>query len=239
VVRLAINTERPPLDRKDVRQALAYALDRGQLAQTVTHGPAVVGSAGLIPPETPWFNAALPDYPFDPVRARALLGGQTFTLELLADASYREPDLLVPMLQSVGITLNVKRVDAKTRAQLLREKNFALAEVQHLGVGGDPDFLRRWTIDQESNDFAQGWTFKNQQFEQLAGEQAIARDPSVRRQLVARMQSILADELPTLALFYRRFYWAYDSTRYTPMNTWGGLMNGLPFVQNKLSFLAR
>jgi peptide/nickel transport system substrate-binding protein len=53
------------------------------------------------------------------------------------------------------------------------------------------------------------------------------------------MQAILADELPTIPLYYRRFYWVYDQQRYTPMNTWGGLMNALPFVQNKLTFLRR
>ena len=61
----------------------------------------------------------------------------------------------------------------------------------------------------------------------------------VGAQLVFRMQEILADQLPTIALYYRRFYWVYDNQAYTPMNTWGGLMDGLPFVQNKLSFLSR
>src|SRR5262249_119778 len=135
VVRLAINTLRPPLDSRSVRQALAYAIDRAQLAQSVTHDTPIVGSAGLIPPATPWFAPSLPDYPFDPDRARALLAGQTCTLELLADPTYREPELLAPMLAAVGITLDIKRVDAATRTQLLRENNFTLAEVQHLEVG--------------------------------------------------------------------------------------------------------
>jgi peptide/nickel transport system substrate-binding protein len=239
VVRLAINTRRPPLDNRSVRQALAYAIDRAQLAQSVTHATPIVGSAGLIPPETPWFDPSLPDYPFEPDRARALLAGQTFTLELLADPAYRDPELLAPMLAAVGITLDVKRVDAATRTQLLRENNFTLAEVQHLEVGGDPDFLRRWSQGTESNDFAQGWTFHDAQFDELAREQAVASDPDARRELVFRMQAILADQLPTLALYYRRFYWAYDSALFMPMNTSGGLMDGLPFVQNKLAFLAR
>jgi hypothetical protein len=53
------------------------------------------------------------------------------------------------------------------------------------------------------------------------------------------MQSVLAEDVPTIPLFYRRFYWIYDSTRFTPMNTTGGLMNGIPFVDNKLAFLRR
>ena len=53
------------------------------------------------------------------------------------------------------------------------------------------------------------------------------------------MQEILASQLPTIPLYYRRFYWVYDAQSLVPMNTWGGLMNALPFVQNKLAFLRR
>lgn len=239
VVRLAINTTRPPLDRKEVRQAIAYALDRAQIAESVTRGPAIVGSAGVIPPETPWFNPELPRYPFDPARARALLGGQTYTLELIADPSNREPELIAPMLQAVGIRLDVRRVDGKTRTQLLREGNFQLGQVQHIGIGGDPDFLRRWYAGEEANDYAQGSIFQHAEFERFGREQAATTDPDRRRALVFRMQVVLADELPTIVLYYRRFYWVYDATRYTPMNTWGGLMNGIPLVYNKVTFLQR
>ena len=69
--------------------------------------------------------------------------------------------------------------------------------------------------------------------------QAETLDPVLRRTLVGQLQQRLADELPTIPLYVRRFYWIYDSTKYTPMNTWGGLMNGIPLAQNKLSFLRR
>ena len=239
IVRLAVNTAQPPLDRTEVRQAIAYALDRATIGQAVTRGPAVVGSAGVLPPESPWFAAGLPDYPFDPARARQLLDGQTFTFDLLALPSYREPELVAPMLQAVGITLSTRRVDEPTRAQLLREGGFQLALLQHIGIGGDPDFLRRWDAGQETNQAALGWTFHDATYTQLAQEQAATLDPSRRRMLVDQLQQILADQLPTIPLYVRRFYWVYDSTRYTPMNTWGGLMNGIPLADNKLTFLRR
>jgi peptide/nickel transport system substrate-binding protein len=239
IVRLALNTARPPLDRLEVRQALAYALDRGRIAELLTKAAPIIGSAGVIPPETPWFNPNLPTYGFDPERARSLLAGQTLTLDLLADPSYREPELIQPMLQAVGITLNIKRVDPPTRTTLVREGNFQLAEVQHLGVGGDPDFLRQWSEGIESNDFAQGWTFVDPEFSDAARQQAATLDPVRRKELVFRMQDILATQLPTIPLYYRRFYWVYDAQSVTPINTWGGLMNALPFVQNKLTFLRR
>ncbi len=239
VVRLVLNTERPPLDRVEVRQALAYALDRAGVARAVTRGDPVVGSAGVIPPETPWFAPSVTQYAYDPAAARALLGGQRISLEMLANPEYREPELLQPMLDAVGVTLQTQRVDAQTKAQLLREKRFQVAEQQHIGIGGDPDFLRRWYVGQESNQSAQGDTLRDPAFDALAEQQAATTDVPTRKALVTRMQQVLADDVPTIPLYYRRFYWLYDSTRLSPMNTAGGLMNGIPFVDNKLIFLSR
>jgi peptide/nickel transport system substrate-binding protein len=239
VVRLVLNVDQPPLDRREVRQALAFALDRTAIAQAVTRGTPIVGSAGVIPPETPWFAPSVRQYPFDPSRARTLLGGQRLTLGLLALPEYREPELLAPMLAAVGIDLQTQRVDAPTRLQLLAEHRFQAAELQHIGVGGDPDYLRRWYSGQESNQFAQGDVLHDPAFDDLAAQQAVTLDPALRKAQIAQLQSILADDVPTIPLYYRRFYWVYDSTRLSPMNTAGGLMNGIPFVDNKLIFLAR
>jgi peptide/nickel transport system substrate-binding protein len=238
IVRLVVNTVRPPLDRKEVRQAIAYALDRARIATTVTHGPAIVEGVGVVPPGTPWYNPALKQYTYDPAQARKLLGGQTLTLNLIADASAREPDLMRPMLAAVGITLNVQTVDAATRNQLLSEGNFQLALTSHIGVGGDPDYLRRWYAGEEANAFAQGSIFHNEEYTKLGTQEAATLDPAQRRPLIFRMQEILAEELPTIVLYHRRFYWVYDPAVFRPMETWGGLMNGIPFPDNKLTLLS-
>ncbi len=238
IVRLAINTERPPFDRREVRQAIAYALDRQLIAETMTRGPAIVGSAGVVPPETPWHNPSLKRYDYDPGRARELLGGQRYTVDLIADANAREPDLMQPMLEAVGITLNIERMDAPTRAQLLGEGTFQLALTSHIGVGGDPDYLRRWYAGEETNAFAQGSIFRNAEYARLGEEQAATLDPEQRCKIVFRLQEILAEELPTVVLYHRRFYWVYDPVVFTPMETWGGLMNGVPFPNNKLALIA-
>jgi peptide/nickel transport system substrate-binding protein len=235
-VRLAFNTARPPLDRRAVRQAIAYAVDRALVGRLATRGEPVPGSPGVIPPESPWFAPGLPDYAPDHARARALLDGRAARVELLADPAAREPELLQPMLAAAGIELVVRRADAATRAQLLRTGAFQAALLGHIGVGGDPDFLRRWYVGQEANDLAQGSVFGDPAFAALARAQ-VAADGAARRELVDGMQRILAEELPTLTLYYRRFYWVYDSARVAPMHTWGGLMNGIPFVHNKLAFL--
>jgi len=237
LVRLAINTKRPPLDQKEVRQAISYALDRKRIAETITRGPAIVGSAGVVPPETPWYHASVQEYGYDPARARELLGGKRYQLDLLANADAREPDLMAPMLEAVGITLKVQRVDPPTRAQILSDGDFQVALTAHIGVGGDPDYLRRWYAGEEANAFAQGSVFQNEEYTRLGTQQAAILDPEKRRPVVSRMQEILAEELPTIVLYHRRFYWVYDPSAFTPMETWGGLMNGIPFPNNKLSLI--
>jgi peptide/nickel transport system substrate-binding protein len=109
MVRLVVNLERPPLDRREVRQAIACALDRARIAETITRGPAIVGSAGVVAPETPWYEPSLPTYAFDVGKARALLGRETFTIDLLADVAAREPALMAPMLATVGIEVLMLR----------------------------------------------------------------------------------------------------------------------------------
>jgi len=237
LVRLALNTERAPLDQKDVRQAIAFALDRRRIAETITRGPAIVGSAGVVPPETPWHHPSLPRYDHDPDRARALLGGQRLTLDLIADPSAREPDLMQPMLEAVGITLRVQRVDAATRNEILADGDFQMALTSHIGVGGDPDYLRRWYAGEEANTFAGGSIFQNEEYTRLGAAQAATLDMATRRAIVFDMQEVLAEELPTIVLYHRRFSWIHDPAVFRPMATWGGLLNGVPFPNNKLALI--
>ncbi len=237
VVRLAVNTEQTPLDRKEVRQAIMYALDRATIARTITKGPAITSGVAIVPPGTPWFNPDIKEYPFDLPKAKELLGGERITLDLLADPTAREPELMAPMLASAGITINIKQVDVATRLKLLSDGDFQLALTGHIGIGGDPDYLRRWYAGEEANAFARGSIFKNPDYARLGEQQAAELDPVKRKAIVFQMQEILAEELPTLVLYHRSFYWIYDSSAFTPFETWGGLMNGIPFPNNKLTLL--
>jgi peptide/nickel transport system substrate-binding protein len=239
IVRLVVNTNKAPLNRVEIRQALVLALDRAKIAEAVTGGEPIVGNDGIVPPGSPWFNPSVKGYPFDLARAKALLGGQQISVDLLTDPTSREPDLMAPMLAAAGITLNVKRADQKTRTELQRSGQFDLALTGHIGIAGDPDFLRRWYSGEETNAFALGTSFSDPEFDRLGKEQAATPDADKRRPLVYRMQEVMAEQLPTILLYHRRFVWAYDSSKLAPMATYGGLMNGIPFPHNKLVFLNR
>ena len=73
-----------PCHDKQVRQALAYALDINQMQNELYGGPEVMQALGhwLVTPSTIGYTEDLAPYPFDPAKAR----------ELLTAAGYKNPD---------------------------------------------------------------------------------------------------------------------------------------------------
>jgi len=252
--RLLFNVERPPFDRTEFRQAIAFALDRQQIGDRVVHGDVVVGHAGVIPPESPWYSAGVAQYPYNPGKASALLDvlgysrtgsglrqtpqGSPLRIQLLADASAQDPSLIQSMLAQVGICVDIVATDAKTRTERQKKLDYQMALLTHIGVGGDPDFLRLWYSGKAGNDFAQGNVLHDPAFDALAEQQASELDTKRRSALVAQMQRMLSEELPTLPLYHRRFYWIYNPNSWDRwFNTWSGIMTGIPLADNKLALL--
>ena len=255
IARLVFNTRRPPVSDRGFRRAVAHALPRSQISALVTHGPALLGGPGLIPPGSTWSNPAARQYPYDSVAAMALLdrlgtrvapdgirrtaAGTALRVELLTDPTSEDPPLIRQALRRVGIDVALVPADAKTRSALAREGRFQMLMTTHIGIGGDPDFLRRWFTGAAANAFVQGDVLDNEEFQRLAGRQVRTLDPIRRRQIIFRLQEILAEEVPTLPLYYRRFYWIYNSAKLRPFETPGGLLDGIPLIENKLIFLPR
>ncbi|OLT22872.1 hypothetical protein BJF78_33120 [Pseudonocardia sp. CNS-139] len=80
-------TSHPPFDKKEVRQALAYAIPYQQIIDTVYAGTRAKRSVGLLMPDAPGYDASgLAPYEYDPAKARQLLAqagypdGVSFTL---------------------------------------------------------------------------------------------------------------------------------------------------------------
>jgi ABC-type transport system substrate-binding protein len=68
---LGLNCQLPPFTDVRVRQALNFAANKTKLLQLINNRGVV--AKGFVPPNMPGYNAAVPGYPFDPQRARALL----------------------------------------------------------------------------------------------------------------------------------------------------------------------
>ncbi|MEO7254555.1 MAG: ABC transporter substrate-binding protein, partial [Casimicrobium sp.] len=68
----AFNTQKPPFDKKEVRQALSMAIDKASIIKDVYLG-AGQGAKNLIPPTLWSYNDAVKEYAFDTAKAKDML----------------------------------------------------------------------------------------------------------------------------------------------------------------------
>ena len=115
---IAFNTNMPPLDKKEVRQALAHAIDRDTLCQQVLNGTAVPGYS-MLPPGFPSYNPDLKaNQVFDVAKAQQLLkdGGITdpasVTIELYSNGRQVELEFAKQQWETnLGIKVNLTQLE--------------------------------------------------------------------------------------------------------------------------------
>lgn len=236
-----------PLRDARVRQAIAHAVDRGAMVERILFGFGEAGSPGFLPPANPFYNPDAPGYAHDPERARALLAeagydGTPLKLAYSTDwimASPRVVEIIESGLSEVGIPVEHVVMDQATMDAATAEGNYEMAVVGFGGLGGDPDQLRRsFASSSPLRGFARAWGYSNPDFDALAGAQLGMTDAQARREAVNEMQTILAEDLPVLPLYYTArvvvFNAAvFDNWTYTP-GGWGG---GIPMPYNKHQFI--
>jgi peptide/nickel transport system substrate-binding protein len=256
LLKLIFNTKRPPLNDYRIRQAFAYAINRGELCKRVKHNHAIAGNPGMLINHSSWYNPDVEQYDFSLKKSRQLLndaGYQTsepggiresaedkrLSFELLfGSENSREAEFIKDSMAQVGIEITFKIMDGRTIFTLMEEEydDFDLAINGHGGIAGDPDLFRKWF----ENPVGNNGFWQNKTFNELIEKQARTLNPRERKRLVFQMQRILAHDLPVLVLWHPRLYFVY---RPDVFNEWfytkGGIAFGIPLTSNKLAFINR
>lgn len=256
MAKLMINHTREPLDSREFRQALVYAIDRTALVETCLRGHALPGSPGLLPPDHPWHEPGAGIYSHDLGRAGEIIeslgyikntggyyekDGAVLELELLISGSpgpagapgEREGEMLQRQLAAAGIKVNLRSLEAKTLDNRVLEWQFDLALIGHGGVGGDPAVLARLITGPGFN--SARYT-AHEQLVELLERQGREMDLAERQRLVGEIQVLYAGEMPALPLYYPTWYWAHDG-RADLFYTKGGIGTGVPIPLNKIAFV--
>ena len=181
----------------------------------------------------------------------------SFTL-LAAPEYIREAEYVSSQSRKIGIELTVKSLPAATLDAKLREGAFEIAVSGHGGIGGDPDVLRRQfctpaapgerTSAAAGPDMMRSYGYSNPDLDGLGAAQLRESDVAKRREMVFHMQEIIAEDVPTIALWYPKIYFVYrpevlvgrgpaglDGWFFSP----GGVSIGIPTVENKLVYVER
>ncbi|KUK36763.1 MAG: Glutathione ABC transport system substrate protein GsiD [Thermacetogenium phaeum] len=251
--KLMINHKKPPFNEKRFRQALAYAIDREEIVATCLRGHGLVGNPGFVLPDSPWYNPEAEQYRYSPTKAQEIMeslgyvkkdgyyqkDGKVLELELLVaggtgSPGEREGEMIEQQLEKVGIKVNLRSVESKTRDNLVNEWKFDLALSGHGGIGGDPDFLNRSIIGQGFN--SARYT-ENETLVNLLKQQQQAMDERERKGILAEIQKLYAEEVPALTLYYPTSYWAFNEKVIKLFYTRQGIAIGVPIPLNKLAFV--
>jgi len=219
--RLYFNMKRrPELADKTFRQALAYAINRQELAEKVERGAAVPGNPGVLHPNNKLYNPEVPQYSYNQQKAEDLLNslgykdtngdgvrenslGEKLIFWLLADdKSARLAELIEQQLALIGVEVNVKVVDKKTRDARFKEGDFELC-INGSGGGENLEEVTSKSEARETSTTATVIGYHNPEVDRLYSAQEKEPDPEKRRELMAELQQIVAEELPKLTLYYK------------------------------------
>jgi len=202
------------------RQALAYAIDRQELVKKIARGAAVPGNPGVLHPSNELYNSQVPQYLYNPQKARDLLKslgykdanadgwlensrGEKLSFTLLCDeGSARLAELIKQQLAAVGIEVVVKSVDMRTRDERFAKGEFELC-INGSGGGENLEELTSRSKPGATRTTASVIGYNNPEVDKLYNAQLKETDPKKRAQLMAELQRIVAEDLPKLTLFYR------------------------------------
>jgi peptide/nickel transport system substrate-binding protein len=120
---VAINNAKAPLTDPRVRRALNYAVDKKLIVARLLDGTATPLS-GVLSPEAFGFNPNLPEYNYDPARAKALLaeaGAANLQVTIDTEGAYKDTaEAIAAMLSRAGVQAKVQVWEASVLIPIWR-----------------------------------------------------------------------------------------------------------------------
>ncbi len=256
------NHNKEPLDSVVFRQALAYAIDQDEFVNKSLRGYGKPASYGLISSESKWASPNVPDYPYNPDKAKEMIESLGYELNdgiftkdgeplkfvvlvsMIGIGGQSMPDrdgeILKNQLEKVGIEVDLMSLETKIVDQKVINWDFDLAISGHGLIGGDPKILYD-VVFQAPNSKPSPFTARYDKCEELNSlldDLMHEMDPVKRQEAVFEAQNVYARELPALSLYYPTWYYAYNPDAGIDwFYTTGGIAKGIPIPQNKIAML--
>ncbi|MBP2132202.1 peptide/nickel transport system substrate-binding protein [Methanomicrobium sp. W14] len=219
---LFVNGNKKPFDDFRVRQAISYALDRREIADTALEGIGGVPATGIFSSVIPWSAYdELPSYDNDTEKALKLFAeagitqggdgklyynGEPFSIEI---ATSTKGPTFVPVsevaaaqLEKIGITTSVNVMDYSALASECRNGNYDLSTVAWVTAPeGDPDYFL--SLQYLSTGSYAAWTgYSNPEVDDMIVEARTIFDKDERYAVYNEIQRIVQDDMPLIPLAY-------------------------------------
>ena len=208
----AFNVNKPPFDKKEVRQALSMAIDRDAIIKDVYLGNGE--KAKTLIPATMWsYNDKIVDYPYDPEKAKTLLAAAGVQTPLEIDLWYqpvqrpynpngkRIGEMMQADLAKVGVNAKLVTYEWGEYRKRAQAGEPMTAQLGWTGDNGDPDnffFLDGCTDGKPASNNIPKWC--NAEYNDLLVKARVIANQADRAKLYERMQEIEHEEAPELLI---------------------------------------
>jgi dipeptide transport system substrate-binding protein len=208
----AFNVQKPPFDKKEVRQAMNMAVDKAAIIRDVYLG-AGKAAVNLIPPTLWSYNNSIKDYPYDPEKAKALLKSAGVATPLEIDLWYmpvqrpynpnakRIAEMMQADLAKVGVNAKLVTFEWGEYRKRAQQGEHMTAQLGWTGDNGDPDnffFLRGCTGARAGGQNVSKWC--NKEYDDLLTKARTLSDVKERTKMYERMQVIEKEDAPDFKL---------------------------------------
>ena len=211
---LSFNMRDPELKDENVRQAIAYAINRPLIIASLFRGEARLAD-GLLPPGH-WARADdVAQYDYDPAKANALLdaahkprGRDGIRFHLGMKTSTDETTRLLALiiaqqLRQVGIALDVRSYEFATFYSDITKGAFSSYMLRWVGGNESPDILHyAYSVEMFPPHGANRGRYANPALDNLLTDAATKVQQADRREDYVKAQQILAHDVPTIPLWY-------------------------------------
>ena len=210
---VGVNTSKPPFDNAKVREAVNYALNRGEIITAALFGAGVPGGP-LSPALKDWATATseFACYKHDPAKAQALLkeAGHTapvaITINVLPRQDIRDiAQVVQAQLNKAGFKVELKNQEMGQFIQDWRNSNFDMFASTNAG-SPDPDdyFFRTFRSGGSTNVFK----YSNPELDGVLDSARTMQDAAARKTAYDKAQRILACDGPIMHIAYGQLFTA-------------------------------
>jgi dipeptide transport system substrate-binding protein len=214
----AFNVQKPPFDKKEVRQAMNMAIDKAAIIKDVYLG-AGRAAVNLIPPTLWSYNTSVKDYPHDPEQAKALLKQAGVKTPLEIDLWYmpvqrpynpnakRIAEMMQSDLAQIGVHAKLVTYEWGEYRKRAQQGEPITVQLGWTGDNGDPDnffFLRGCAGARAGGQNLSKWC--NKEYDDLLVKARTLSDVKERTRLYERMQVIEKEEAPDFKLAHSIVY---------------------------------
>jgi peptide/nickel transport system substrate-binding protein len=227
IARAEFNLENRYLTDIRVRHAIAYAIDKDFIVNTIYLGYATRLDGPVSPDLAKFYTPDLPKYEFDPAKAERLLdeagykrGADGFRFKLFIDPTQpsgppkQTAEYFAQALGKIGIKVELRNQDfAAFVKRIFTDRDFDIA-IEGMSNLYDPTVgIQRlyWSKSFKPGvPFTNGSKYSNPEVDRLLETAAVEVDPKKRLELFNEFQKLVVQDLPTLDIVTPSVITVYD-----------------------------